>query len=160
MRVSGWPWPAFPDVVCLLADMALPGRAPVSCFGLIDAHDMAQYRRFGAMIRERFSNPIGTTQGEGDMVELRFRDAKEINQVVLQEDIRRGHCILNYVVEGELAEGGVKTLCEGSCIGHKRIQMFESVAVKTLRVRITDSAGKPRLTVLSAMNCGGVHVRT
>lgn len=128
--------------------------------GLIDARDMAQYRRFGKMICERFSNPVGTTQGEGDVVELRFRDAQEINQVVLQEDIRQGHSVLKYVVEGEMADGGVKTLCEGSCIGHKRIQMFESVAVKALRVRMTDSTGKPRLNVLSAMNCGGVRVLT
>ena len=107
------------------------------------------------MIKQRFSNPLGETKGEGDVIELRFKAATPVNQIVLQETLTSGHRIRAYQVEGELAEGGVKTLCTGTCVGHKRIQMFQPAAVKALRLRVTKASDKPLVRAFQAMNCPG-----
>lgn len=120
--------------------------------GLVPARDVEQYRRFGDMVRRRFAHPLGAASGEGDVIELRFPAATEVDQVVLQENLRDGHRIRQYVVEGELAAGGVKLLCDGSCVGHKRIQTFDPVAVKSLRLRVTVSTDKPLVTNFAAFD--------
>ena len=124
--------------------------------GLIPERDLEAYRWFGKMVRQR-GTALATAAGKGpgDRLELAFDKPTLVNQVALQEDLREGHHVLKYAVEGELAEGGVKTLCGGTCLGHKRLQMFEPVAVKKLALKVTESQGAPLLRSLAAMNCPG-----
>lgn len=123
--------------------------------GLVPDYDIKRYKWFAEMIKQRFSNPLGTVKGEGDRVEIRFKDATQVNQVVIQETLTTGHRIRAYQVEGDLAEGGTKTLCSGTCVGHKRIQMFQPAAVKALRLRVTKASDKPLIRLFQAMNCPG-----
>ena len=118
--------------------------------GLIDERDMEQYRRFGRMIRERFAHPLAKTSGHGDAVVLELGGATPVNQVVLMEDVSRGHVVRDFAVEGELAEGGWKTLLKGSCVGHKYIGTFDRTVVKRLRFVARGSAGEPVLRDFSA----------
>lgn len=55
-------------------------------------------------------------------------------------------------MEAAKAMGGVKPLCDGSCVGHKRIQTFDPVAVKSLRLRVTVSTDKPLVTNFAAFD--------
>lgn len=111
--------------------------------GLVPERDIEQYRRFGRMIRERFECPLAETKGEGDVLTLRLPVADEVDQLVLQEDCRTGHRVRAYRVDAELADGGWKELCRGTCVGHKRIETFAPVVAKALRVTVTEAKGVP-----------------
>jgi len=104
--------------------------------GLVPEADFAQYKRFGNAIRRRYANPLGTMEKSSDVLTVVFRAPTEVNEVVLQEDLSRGHRIRAYEIEGELPDGGFKPLCRGTAIGHKRIETFAPASVRSLRVRV------------------------
>ena len=140
---------------CNLLLNANPGPS-----GLIDERDMAQYRRFGKMIRERFAHPLAKSSGRGDSLVLDLKAAMPVNQVVLMEDVSGGHVIRDFSVEGELAEGGWKMLLTGSCVGHKHIGTFDRTVVRRLRFVSRASAGEPVLRDFSAyLVCDGATLR-
>ncbi len=118
--------------------------------GLVPDTDFAQYRRFGRAIREQYSNPLASTKGEGDAVRLALPSVAEIDRLVVQEDLTDGHKILAYRIDAEMPEGGVKTLCSGTCVGHKRIEKFGKTAVKALRFVVEKSTGRPTIRNFSA----------
>lgn len=122
--------------------------------GLIDERDMEQYRRFGRMIRERFDNPLARTSGRGERLTIDLPAVTPVDQVVLMEDVSEGHRIRSFVIEGEAAEGGWKTLLSGSCVGHKYIGRIGATAVRRLRFASSDSRGEPVLREFSAYSTG------
>ena len=130
-------------------------NANINADGLVPEEDFGYYRRFGANIRARFANPLATTAGEGDLVELKLPATGPVNQIAIGERIADGQRIRAYEVEGVLADGTVRRLCGGTSVGHKRIQMFEPVAVKALRLRIRESAAKPLVKAFTAWNVKG-----
>ena len=111
--------------------------------GLVPEPDFEIYRQFGAALRERYAHPLGHAECTGDTVTLKFPAATEVNEIVITEDIRKGHCILDYQIDGELAEGGVRKLCWGKSIGHKRIETCKPTAVKALTFRVHKAANTP-----------------
>lgn len=118
--------------------------------GLVPASDFAQYRRFGENIRRRFANCLASAAGEGDLVTLKLPETASVGQVVIEEDLSLGHCVRGYEVRAELPEGGEKTLCAGTCVGHKRIETFTPTPAKALQLRITQSCGLPKVQRFSA----------
>lgn len=102
--------------------------------GTIPAKDLVVMKKFGTAIR-KFDHPVAKTAGEGPTFQIKFSAPRSINAVVLQEDIRLGQRALSYEVDG-LVSGIWRKLCEGSSIGHKRIQVFSSVSVSGVRLRI------------------------
>ena len=123
--------------------------------GLIDERDMEQYRRFGRMVHARFAHPLAQTAGKGDLLLLDFPVTTLVDQIVLMEEVANGHAVRDFVVEGELAEGGWKTLLSGSCIGHKYIGTVASVAVKRLRLVVRRSSSEPIIRDFSAYAVAG-----
>lgn len=122
--------------------------------GLVPETDFAQYRRFGAAVRARFGHPFATAGGAGDVLPLALPAVSEIDRLVIQEDISEGHRIRAYRVEGERPEGGFTTLCSGSCVGHKRIETFAKTAVRSLRLVIETSVGRPVVRQFAAFRGG------
>ena len=134
--------------------------------GLMPAPDVARLKEFGNEIRRRFSQPIAMTSvgwasahadendealGPHGLKPILLLDLKEpttINHAILQEDIRKGQRVREYVLEG-LADGGWVKLAEGTCIGHKRIQPFDDVTVAQVRLRITQAIAPPIIRSLS-----------
>ena len=116
--------------------------------GLIPEPDAKRLREFGAEIRRRFSDPIAETSGDGDKISLSLQEAREINQVVLEEDIARGERVRKFVLEGK-TEKGWKTIVEGSCIGHKFIHRFDDIEVSKVRLKINQSVDKPIIRSMS-----------
>lgn len=129
---------------CVLLLNATPdtsGRIP-------DSH-VQRYREFGEAIGRIYENMRGETSGTGDNLELHFDAPTHVDHVVTMEDIRLGHVVRGYRIDG-LIEGEWRALAEGSSVGHKRIDRLPGVVVEALRLRITDAAGTPVIKSLGA----------
>ena len=118
--------------------------------GLIPAGDIKRYSEFGAEIQRRFGNPLATTRGVGSKLTLELGKLKKVNHYWIMEDIRGGHRIRAYTVEGRTANGKWKTLAKGISVGHKRIESFKDITVDALRLKITQQVGTPIIRELAA----------
>ena len=127
-------------------------NANINTDGLVPEEDFGYYVRFGKSIRARFANPLAVASGEGDAVEVALPASGPVNQVSVSEDIREGQRVRAYKVEGLVPDGGWKTLCEGTSVGHKRIQMFDPVVVAKLRFTVTEAADRPLIREFAAWN--------
>lgn len=118
--------------------------------GLIPESDMKRYQEFGAEIKRRFGAPLAKTQGVGDALELDLGGFRNVNQSWIMEDLRGGHRIRAYALEGRETGGKWLTLAEGISVGHKKIDVFPTVSVDRLRLRITKNVGMPVVRELAA----------
>jgi len=66
------------------------------------------------------------------------------DQSVLEEDIRAGQVVAGYVVEAETAAGW-QQVARGTTVGYRKIDVFEPVTARSVRVRITEALAPPRL---------------
>jgi alpha-L-fucosidase len=126
--------------------------------GLIPEGDMKMYREFGAEIKRRFGAPVAKTQGVGDTVELDLGGFRNVNQSWTMEDLRGGHRIRAYALEGRETSGKWLMLAEGISVGHKKIDVFPTVSVDRLRLRITKNIGTPVVRELAAFHAEGLGV--
>jgi alpha-L-fucosidase len=117
--------------------------------GLVPEADMRRLAEWGDWHRRRFAEPIAEVSGQGDLLELALPKPGRIDHVILQEDILQGERVRDYVVEN-LDGGAWKPLCQGSCIGHKRIHRLQPVEVARLRLRIKASTAPPLIRCFSA----------
>ncbi len=89
---------------------------------------------------------------------MKFNEPVKINQVVLKEDISKGHVVREYFIEGSSnfneRNGGWKKICGAKAIGHKRIHIFSPVKVSALQIRIEESIKGlvPHITECSVYN--------
>jgi alpha-L-fucosidase len=61
----------------------------------------------------------------------------------LREDITHGQFVARYTLEGQ-AGGPWRALCSGSTIGYRKLDRFEPVPVRRVRLRIHDAVDAPR----------------
>lgn len=125
--------------------------------GVIPEGDVKAYRAFGDEIRRRFGKPLAQTAGVGDVVELDLGGLRKINQAWFMEDLRGGHRIRAYVLEGRDAKGRWQPLAAGSSVGHKRIEVFAETTADKLRLRVTQKVGMPILRDLAGFFAEGVQ---
>ncbi len=118
--------------------------------GLIPDVDVQRLREFGTEVRRRFATNLASTHGHGDQVELELGRPRQVDHVVIMEEISHGERILEYVVEARAADGSWRPICAGSCVGHKRIEQFEPVSTASIRLRITRAKAEPRIRRLAA----------
>jgi len=124
---------------CVLLLNATPDTS-----GLIPESHLARYREFGAAIKRLYENKKGETSGEDTEFEIRFDTPTPVTHTVIKEDIRRGHAVREFRVEG-LVNDTWALLAQGEPIGYKRIDTFEKVEVTALRLHITKSATIPSI---------------
>jgi len=93
--------------------------------GLIPDADVQRMKEMGDAIRRIYRNRVGRTAGRGTEVELALPRAASFDHVVLQEDIRYGERVREFVVEALQPGGEWRTVCTGECIGHKCVQKVE-----------------------------------
>lgn len=122
--------------------------------GLVPAADFQRYVELGREIQRRFGTPLASAGGTGALVELPLPGPTTLDHVSIQEEISAGERIRAYTVEGRVAADRWAPLCEGTAVGHRRIQRFPPVEVVGLRLRVTAAAGEPRIRDLSAYHCG------
>ena len=119
--------------------------------GLMPEPDVKRLKEFGDEINKRFSNPIATVSGTGEMINLKLPKRQNVKQVVLMEDIAKGERIRKFVLEGKTKKGW-QTIFEGSCIGHKFIHRFDAVELTKIRLKISESKGDPQIKELTVYN--------
>lgn len=118
--------------------------------GLFPAKETANFAAFGKEIQKRFAHSMAETHGKGQELILKLADKPvPVNQIVLMEDITKGENIRKYVVEAWV-DGQWKPVCDGSSVGHKRIQVFDAVSTEKLRLRIMQSTQEPLIRMFAA----------
>jgi len=116
--------------------------------GLMPAPDVKRLKMFGDEINRRFSNPIASTSGTGEEINLKVSNSQNINQIVLMEDITKGERVRKFVLEGKTKKGW-QNIFEGSSIGHKFIESFDEMEVSAVRLNIPESKGEPQILEFS-----------
>lgn len=112
--------------------------------GLLPQPDVERLKEWGNEIKKRFAKPIASTNGEGKILKLSFEKPTKINHIILQEAIVNGERVREYQIEARM-KGKWVEIGSGTCIGHKRIQTFETVEVSAVRIKITASNAPPLL---------------
>jgi alpha-L-fucosidase len=117
--------------------------------GRIPEPDAKRSAEFGAEINRRFGTAIADTMGSGTTLDLILSAPCSVNATLIMEDVRLGERVRDYVIEGK-NEGQWKPLASGTAIGHKKIHTFASTEVSELRLRVTQSVGKPAIRRFAA----------
>ncbi|MCL5019151.1 MAG: alpha-L-fucosidase [Patescibacteria group bacterium] len=112
--------------------------------GLIPEADMKRSAEFGAEIKRRLGKSIAETKGKGEMVELTLDAPAQIDHIITMEDITRGERVREYVIEGYIA-GEWQEVCNGTAIGHKKIDRINPVTTIKVRLKIIRSTDTPVL---------------
>lgn len=115
--------------------------------GLLPKGDVQRLAEFGKEIDKRFAKPLASAQGKGRIITINLVEGQNINQVVIGEDIAKGERIRKYKMEAKLGNKW-QLLCEGSSIGNKRIQTFNTVTTKQLRLVVEESIAEPIIDFL------------
>lgn len=116
--------------------------------GLVPDADVRRLKEFGDRLRQDFANPIVTTQGKGNNLELANPDNRSVRYIVLRERIANGECVLGYKVEWDTGKGW-ETVFEGQVIGNKRIIQTDGAIPKKVRLTVTDFRGTPDIREFS-----------
>ena len=125
--------------------------------GLIPEADAKLAAGFGAEIKRRFGQCVAESKGTGDVLELDLGEIRKIDHVITMEDITRGERVREYVIEGYM-DGAWKKICQGTAIGHKKIDFFKQVKVRKIRLRNLLSADTPVIRKLAVYNTGAALI--
>lgn len=112
--------------------------------GLVPDADMKRITEFGIEMKKRFSEPLGSTAGNGNVFSINFQSPQSVKYVVIQEDISKGERIREYNLYG-LQNGNWKLLGKGTCIGHKRIEVIKNGMFSVIKLEIVKSEGNPEI---------------
>jgi alpha-L-fucosidase len=117
--------------------------------GLIPQQDADTLKAFGKAIRDRFSNPIATSKGEGKEIVIILPKGKTFDQVVIAEEIEKGQRIREFSLQ-VYRKRKWQTILSGTSVGHKYIaRLTEPVSGEKLRMVISKSIGQPLITQLA-----------
>ncbi|MCP4644195.1 MAG: alpha-L-fucosidase [bacterium] len=117
--------------------------------GRIPESHVRHYQKFGAAIQRIYENQKGEASGTGRTLELQFAQPTSVNHVVVMEDIRNGHTVRAYEVDG-LVQGTWKKLIDGLSVGYKKIDVIDTVNLEAVRLRVTDAVDEPIIASLAA----------
>ncbi len=112
--------------------------------GLIPKSDAIQGKRFGDLIRSRYSSPIAKTDGIGNMIELSIPENISFNCIMTQEDITQGQRVREYEISAFI-KGKWKNIASGYSIGHKKLDNIKMVEASKIRLTITNSLMEPQI---------------
>jgi alpha-L-fucosidase len=116
--------------------------------GLIPERDYQRGAEFGAEVRRRFGTSLAETAGRGQVLELTLEQPSVIDHIVTMEDLTHGERVHEYVVEA-LIDSDWRPLCQGTAIGHKKIDRIPPVPVSKVRLRVIASAAEPVIKKLA-----------
>ena len=108
------------------------------------------FAEFGKEIRKRFAKSMAETKGEGKEFILKLSDHPvKVNTISIMEDITRGQNIRKYAVEASV-NNKWEPVCEGTSVGHLRIQKFNPVQTDKLRLKILEADPAPTISRFAA----------
>ena len=117
--------------------------------GLLPQPDVDTLAAFGEAIRRQFAEPLASTSGTGNNIQLELEAPQTVDLLVLQEDISQGERVRAYAVEALIGDEWIE-VATGSCIGHKRLQTIEPVRAQAFRLRIPSSTAEPLIHSFAA----------
>lgn len=120
--------------------------------GLLPEGDVQRLEAFGQRIDQLTAHALQSTSGTGNRLSVKLGKRQLVNQVIVQEDITKGQRIRQYTIQG-LTSKGWKTLCQGTSVGHKRIETFEPVAVSQVRMIVDQASAEPQIRNMSVYFC-------
>ncbi len=113
--------------------------------GLIPEVDAQRCKEWGDAIRNDFRNCVGQTSGKSNVTELKLSKPTSFDCIVLQEDIREGERVREYVLKAKFGNQW-RIIDEGSCIGQKRIiRLKKPVTASQVRLTIGKSKATPTI---------------
>ena len=117
--------------------------------GLLPQPDVDRLKEFGDEIMNRFSKPVLTRSGKGNLISIRFVQPTEINLISIREEITEGQRIRSFYIEG-LTSDGWQRIIDGSSIGNQFIAQFNKVEVSEIKLVIEESIAEP---IIGEINC-------
>ena len=117
--------------------------------GVIPESHVKRYKEFGDAIKRLYAGIKGETSGKGKTLVLKFDEPREVNHIITMEDIREGHIVRKYEIDGKI-DGKWQLLVQGDAIGHKRIDVLDTVKVSQLRFRATEAVDTPLIKSFAA----------
>lgn len=109
--------------------------------GLVPDVDAAEFVRFGALVKNRYANPLGAAKGSGKTLVLELTREELVDHVIVEEALTNGHKVDGFSIECRV-NGRWKRVFSARVIGHKRIAPFLPQRTDALRLCIenTDQA--------------------
>jgi alpha-L-fucosidase len=122
----------------------------VDTSGLVPQEDIKRLEAFGNEIKRRFSEPIASTRGNSEVLELSLGSTPvPVGHIIISEDIAKGERIRKYTIEARKDNQWIQ-IAEGSSVGHKRIQNVDTIITDKIRLSITESSAQPQIKDFSA----------
>jgi alpha-L-fucosidase len=120
----------------------------VDTSGLIPRQDSLVFDSLGKDIKNWFTKPVIEAKEKHGYTIVMLPSHKKVHMVVLRENIAEGEHIRKYVVEAKIRNKWSR-IAGGESIGHKRIQIFDTVFTNQLRFRTLKSAGNVKIKSIS-----------
>ncbi|MEG1147662.1 MAG: alpha-L-fucosidase [Niameybacter sp.] len=127
--------------------------------GLIHTKDVSRLKEVGEVIQKTFENnvleesvQVITNENGIQNITFTLEETFAFNTLMLQEDIREGQRVEEFVVEIE-DNGEWKEIYKGSTIGYKKLIKIEEdrvITTKKMRIRITQSRAIPVIYKIGA----------
>ena len=111
--------------------------------GLVPEDDVKRLEEFGKAVDAKYGHPLKSVSGKGNCLEIKFKKPTAIDRAVIQEDIKYGERVLEYVLSGKDENGAWVELATGSNIGHKHIDKFPATTCTAIRLEIKSCKAKP-----------------
>ena len=116
--------------------------------GLIHENDVSSLMNMQRILRKTFEKNLidGAKVSFGkNMIEISFGEEREFDRLLLQENIREGQRIEEFVLECRVDTDWVP-VTEGTTVGYKRILRFDPVRCSEARIIIKKSRDVPRIS--------------
>lgn len=113
--------------------------------GLVPQADMERLDEWGKEIQKQFGSPLeAKTESGVNTVTIKFSSPEIVDRAIIQEDIKFGERVLEYVIEGKV-DGEWTLLSKGISVGHKRIDSFDAKKVSELRFTATKTKADAKI---------------
>ena len=116
--------------------------------GKLPDQDIARLKELRKEIDRRIGHSLATVKNSGAKAEIKLSKPTWVDHAVSMEAIEEGERIRQYQIEA-LIKGKWIKICEGTAIGHKKIDRFEPIFTNQIRLKVTSSVGEPRLRSFS-----------
>ncbi len=121
----------------------------VDTSGLIPRQDSLVFDSLGRAIKKLFKQRVFEARvGYSNTFVAVLPSFKKVHMVSIQENIASGEHIRKYVIDAKIRRRWVQ-IAAGESIGHKRIQIFNTVYTNQLRFRVIDSVGDVDIKTIS-----------
>jgi alpha-L-fucosidase len=120
----------------------------------VDVSRLAGMRaRLDAMFATDLATGISPRMASSDdrhlTAELDLGSVKTVGIADLREDISQGQTVARYTLEGE-HDGTWQTLSEGTTIGFRKLDRFDPIAVRRIRLTVREAVDVPRISRIAA----------